>query len=223
DGLSPNTAVHLWLENVLAAEQDTRAFRRVFVTYDELLENGPATVDKIARDLNVKWPIRFEWVADQIERFLSSDLKHHDNVTTPQLDRKLAGWSETVYRALRGAAEGNHESLNMLETVRAALMKYKPSKTLEQIFRQPVYDRYEQWFEKQRLIHFSGLVRGFQKERLAETVRFHFLIHLRRDQEALLKMTLEVLLALDYADWFLSIIVGFIASIDSDVFLKSFQ
>ncbi|EDN72166.1 hypothetical protein BGS_1016 [Beggiatoa sp. SS] len=169
------------------------------------------------------WPIRFEWVADHFDSFLTSDLKHHDNVTTPQLDRKLAGWSETVYEALRGAAEGNDDSLNMLETVRAALIKYKPSKTLEQIFRQPVYDRYEQWFEKQRLIHFSGLVRGFQKERLAETVRFHFLIHLRRDQEALLKMTLEVLLALDYADWFLSIIVGFIASIDSDVFLKSFQ
>jgi len=209
DGLSPNTAVHLWLENVLAAEQDTRAFRRVFVTYDELLENGEALVDKIARDLNVNWPISFEWVADQIDRFLSSDLKHHHNVATLQLDRKLAAWSETVFRALRGAAEGNDDSLNVLETVRAALIKYKSSKTLEPIFPQPVYDRYEQWIEKQKLIRFSWLVRGFHEKRLAETVRFHFLIHLRRDQEALLKMTLEVLLALDYADWFLSIIADF--------------
>jgi GT2 family glycosyltransferase len=209
DGLSANTAVHLWLENVLAAEQDTRAFRRVFVTYDELLENGEETVDKIARDLNVNWPIRFEWVADQIERFLSSDLKHHHNVATPQLDRKLAAWSETVYWALRGEAEGNHDSFNVLETVRAALIKYKSSKTLEPIFRLPVFDRYEQWIEKQKLIRVSWLVRGFHEKRLAETVRFHFLIHLRRDQEALLKMTLEGLLALDYADWFLSIIADF--------------
>jgi hypothetical protein len=42
----------------------------VFVTYDEWLENGQALVDKIARDLNLKWSIRFEWVVVQIEWFV---------------------------------------------------------------------------------------------------------------------------------------------------------
>jgi GT2 family glycosyltransferase len=210
DGLSSDVAVHLWLVTVLAAEQETRGFPRVFVTYDELLENGRAVVDKIGQNLNVNWPIAFEKVAVEIEPFLSRDLKHHHEVRRPDLDRKLAAWSETVYKAFKAAADGNQAFVQELGPIQKAVLTYQSSKSLTSIFPQPAFDRYQQWIEKHKQSRFSSLVRWKRPDE--QKVLFHFLIHLHPDQVPRLKMTLKALLALEAPNWFISIIADFSTS-----------
>ena len=77
--MEPKNAQLLWLEHLLAAEVNTRGLRRVFVTYDGLMNDWRGTVATIASALELRWPrLPAETVvADQVDQFLRPALRHH--------------------------------------------------------------------------------------------------------------------------------------------------
>lgn len=112
DGFSHHKSVVLWLEHALEAIAATEGQDRVFVTYDQLLENWRATVSRIGVAAGLVWPNSPEAIAGEVDAFLDPGLRHHrqparsrlENVLT--LDPKLAQWAEVVHQAMVDAATG---------------------------------------------------------------------------------------------------------------------
>ncbi|MCP4696048.1 MAG: hypothetical protein GY862_04245, partial [Gammaproteobacteria bacterium] len=122
DGLSRNTSLRLWLLHLLEAEQHTQGYPRVFVTYDELLKDWRSVVEKIAQTLELTWPNAIERVREQVNDFLSPDLKHHHAVLkTAEVNLELSSWCDTVYQAITQAAAGDVVRLDALSPIRGAL------------------------------------------------------------------------------------------------------
>ena len=78
----------VWLRNVLDAEQATRGQERVFVTYEELLQDWRGVVNRIGEALGMHWPRLSRTAEAEIEDFLS-----------PELRRQRADWAEVRQRA----------------------------------------------------------------------------------------------------------------------------
>jgi glycosyltransferase involved in cell wall biosynthesis len=77
DSLPRAHALALWLQHVLAAEHASRGLARCFVAYDDLLQDWRSVVHKISGTLGLAWPRESIRVADEIDEFLSSELRHH--------------------------------------------------------------------------------------------------------------------------------------------------
>ncbi len=91
-------ALALWLQHVLLAEHATRATRRCFTLYDDLLSDWWSVARKIDEELGLGWPRERFRVKDQIDAFLSSELRHHhvaeDDLLAPDAlqDLCLRAW-----------------------------------------------------------------------------------------------------------------------------------
>jgi glycosyltransferase involved in cell wall biosynthesis len=91
DGISRMRSHLLWLRHVLDAEYETRGLVRTFVTYDELLRDWRATVERISDQLQIAWPRRSPRAEAEIDNFLETSLRHSkfrdaellDNVGVP--------------------------------------------------------------------------------------------------------------------------------------------
>jgi hypothetical protein len=86
DGCTPDLAVWLWLEDVIAAETTTRDLQRTVVDYDALIAH-PDRVGSIARELGL--PAADAVSQSAIREFLRAGLRHHDGTVpidaTPML------------------------------------------------------------------------------------------------------------------------------------------
>ncbi|BBZ18094.1 sulfotransferase family protein [Mycolicibacterium gadium] len=99
-GASPELSSALWLKYNLLAERDTRTTPRVFVHYDNLLEDWRREMKRISAALAIDLNNRDEAA---IEEFLKDDLRHQRNrgsVAEPF----GTDWMSTVYDALCAAA-----------------------------------------------------------------------------------------------------------------------
>jgi hypothetical protein len=67
----------LWLDNMVAAERDTRGSPRIFVTYEDLLNAWSSVVDRIERASGVPMPRRTPAASNKVGLFLSSAKQHH--------------------------------------------------------------------------------------------------------------------------------------------------
>ncbi|MBB3949427.1 hypothetical protein [Aureimonas jatrophae] len=67
----------LWLDHTLAAERETRGMRRSLVTYDGLLADWRGTVDRIAGDLDIRYPVERSRAESRLDSFLTNELRHH--------------------------------------------------------------------------------------------------------------------------------------------------
>ena len=77
DGFATSKSLLLWLRHVLSAESATREIPRVFINYDDLLDDWRGAVAKIGRELNLYWPAAVSRAAADIDRFLDTDLRHN--------------------------------------------------------------------------------------------------------------------------------------------------
>jgi hypothetical protein len=66
----------IWLEHVLQSERMTRGRPRVFVTYDQLMNDWKTTVDHIFRGLRLPKAVD-KCDGEAINRFLEPSLRHH--------------------------------------------------------------------------------------------------------------------------------------------------
>ncbi len=122
DGISLPRSLLLWLRYVLEAERDTRTERRVFLSYDALLTDWRQAAARVARALDLEWPLEVGDVAADVDAFINAANRHptvaaEDVAVQPELE----AWVEKVYAAL-GEAELDGDSLpDVADGVRAEL------------------------------------------------------------------------------------------------------
>jgi hypothetical protein len=70
----------LWLRYNLAAEKATRGQTRSFVSFDALLEDWPTQIERVGRQLELKWPRHNVKAELSINEFINSRHRHHVRV-----------------------------------------------------------------------------------------------------------------------------------------------
>jgi predicted O-methyltransferase YrrM/glycosyltransferase involved in cell wall biosynthesis len=113
DCLDPATIELLWLRHVLEAETASRSCRRVWTRYDQLLRSWEATVQSIARGLDITWPNEPEHVRPMIDEFLRPRHRHHQIDKDP--NSPLLGHLTTrAWEAVQHALDGNEAAAQMI-------------------------------------------------------------------------------------------------------------
>jgi hypothetical protein len=97
---SPELTMAWWLKYSLLAERDTRGVPRVFVDYDNLLEDWRREVKRVSVALGVDLDTSDE---DTVDEFLTTDLHHHRHFGSPP-EPFGTDWVSAVYTALGAAA-----------------------------------------------------------------------------------------------------------------------
>lgn len=101
NGFEPDLSLLIWLRHVLDAEHDTRAVRRTFVRYQELLENWTSVAERISQDLQSPWPTRSVVDDAEIDRFVSHRLcHHHGDPDIAGVAPVLSDWTRRAWTAL---------------------------------------------------------------------------------------------------------------------------
>ncbi len=112
----------LWLEYLLAAEQDTRGQRRSFVLYADLLTDWRRVLAKVSADLDFPLPRLSRTAEAEVDEFLSPDLRHE--VSDPNaLAARSDGhpWVRDAYQWARAAATGIEPDPAPLDAIRRDL------------------------------------------------------------------------------------------------------
>jgi len=65
----------LWLEHFLLAENHSRAYDRMFISFEELLDKSKLTLDKLKKFIDIDLT---ELELDEINSFLDADIKHNN-------------------------------------------------------------------------------------------------------------------------------------------------
>lgn len=76
DGIQPERSCLLWLEHLVESEQWTRGHSRVLITFEQLLADWRATVERISSGISLPLPMENER-ARKIDAFLEPSLRHH--------------------------------------------------------------------------------------------------------------------------------------------------
>ena len=111
----------LWLRYVLDAEHGSRGLKRVFITYEGLIEDWRAVVDKVSSELDLSWPRSIQSVESEIDSFAVDRHRHHridDDAVYSSND--VARWVKEAYSALLelSVCAGGPEALERLDRVR---------------------------------------------------------------------------------------------------------
>ncbi|AZO63877.1 MAG: hypothetical protein EOS85_08325 [Mesorhizobium sp.] len=118
DGFTCGFSALLWLRHELEAERATRGRPRVFVSYEAMLDDWRADIEKIAGTLRIEWP---QPTAEMTH--LSTDLQHHfASVDLLDADPRIADWVKEAYGALKALEKDPADAIAMeqLDTIRGA-------------------------------------------------------------------------------------------------------
>ena len=107
DGLSAAHSFALWLKYNLVTERDTRGARRIFVSYDALMQDWEIVAALCIAQLELDLTIGGE-TKRAVANFLSPALRHHRGAATDAdaVGAPLAGWVRRVYGILQEAEAG---------------------------------------------------------------------------------------------------------------------
>lgn len=99
DNLDPEYGALVWLRHVLDAEAGSRGQTRSFTSYDLLLEDGPAEMEKIAADLKISWPMFTPSHAAELDSMLAPELKHNNdrNLLNSRLCARWIGETFSIF------------------------------------------------------------------------------------------------------------------------------
>lgn len=119
---SATKSLLLWLRHVLEAELHTRASRRAFVSYEDLLRDWRAAARKLESDLSLPLLRSSSEVEAEVQRFLTSRSRHHAyDVESLAARPEIAAWVKDAYRVLCDAAAGNRLDEEALDGIRENL------------------------------------------------------------------------------------------------------
>jgi hypothetical protein len=126
NAFEPEVSLLIWLRHVLDAESDTRAIRRTFVQYHDVLESWPSVAERLAQDLQSSWPFRAGADAADIDRFVNRSLCHHrGNSYADGVAPMLSEWIQRAWDALGWLHERDQRRVSRafaaLDTIRAEL------------------------------------------------------------------------------------------------------
>jgi hypothetical protein len=88
NNMSLEKGMLLWAYHFLLAEKFTRTYKRVFLSFDELIENPEKTINKISSSLSLSFEEKFKINQKEIEHFLEPKLKHH-NISPDNLSENI--------------------------------------------------------------------------------------------------------------------------------------
>jgi hypothetical protein len=75
--MNREAALHCWMSYTLEAYLDTVSCPQTIVSYDALMKDWRKVARQIAKELECEWPSSLEEAAEEIDGFLSPDLRHH--------------------------------------------------------------------------------------------------------------------------------------------------
>jgi len=67
----------MWVQYLMEAEAASRDERRTLITYDELLADWRGTMERVAAELGLVWPVTLEAAAAEVHAFLNKGRRHH--------------------------------------------------------------------------------------------------------------------------------------------------
>ncbi|MGB3462373.1 MAG: glycoside hydrolase family 99-like domain-containing protein [Rhodanobacter lindaniclasticus] len=67
----------MWVQYLMEAEAATRHERRALITYDELLAGWRGTMEHVAAELGLVWPVTLETATTEVHAFLNKGRRHH--------------------------------------------------------------------------------------------------------------------------------------------------
>jgi len=109
DGLLPSAAALQWLRHVLDGEAETRTRRCAIISYDTLLGDWRAALQRITEALHITWPHSSDDIAGQVAQFLSSEHRHHAHtIEDVLLDPAIRAWVGEAYAALQALEHEPH-------------------------------------------------------------------------------------------------------------------
>jgi glycosyltransferase involved in cell wall biosynthesis len=120
DGFPAWKAHLLYLDHMLQAERATRGEPRAFLTYDELLRDGPSAFQRIGRALDLRWSPRVAEESARLRAFLQPGLRHHAAARTAprsRLERLATECYQAFVAAAKGAPAGLPRALEPIATL----------------------------------------------------------------------------------------------------------
>ena len=155
----------LWLHHVLDAEGHTRGMDRVHTSFERLMQGWEMVAQRIQDGLKIRWPRSLEAAEHDIETFLSSDLRHHQEGPLRLRESPLlTDWLRDAHAILTrwtetGETPGDHAALDRIRAeLTAAAAKFNRVVRSERRIAETVRQQAMQY--KDRLAE--------QKDRLAE-------------------------------------------------------
>lgn len=113
----------IWLRHMLEAEATTRGRERVYVCYDQLLNEWPEVIDRIGSTFGISWPRTIESRRVEVGSFLSNMHRHHTfEKGQIERDRAASGWTREVYSILKAWSQQGENAADYarLDVVKAA-------------------------------------------------------------------------------------------------------
>ncbi len=111
DGFPLAKSFSLWLSHTLAITTFTKDRPRSIVLYDRLLEDPCGTVNRIADDLRISWPVPVDEARPLVEGFLSHSLRHHLFSPAAVTRNRLTDLAFSLYERVDTAPESLHDSV----------------------------------------------------------------------------------------------------------------
>ena len=131
NGFLPAKSIMLWLRHFLAVERDTRGMKRVFISYEDLLNDWRGVVQRLSIEFDIHWPSHSNSVDAEIDIFLSSQLRHHV-VTYEEVAARtdIVSWVKTTFdwaiRSTKGLAAASEEIDSIHEALLSADRAFAP-------------------------------------------------------------------------------------------------
>lgn len=118
DGFQQEKSLLLWLRNFLAAERDSRGMKRTFISYDQLMDDWRAVVNKVSYELGISWPELSAETDMKIDEFLSPDLRHHCFHTVDvETSADIVDWVKQVYQWAQAATQNAGIDSTLLDQI----------------------------------------------------------------------------------------------------------
>ena len=111
-GLSEGAGVLSWILHLAESERATRELPRSMVPYDQLLAAPVATLERVARDLDIDWPVAPSQRRAALTAFLDSGLRTNSAVQEPSWVPPIAGRMEDEAQQL--AVDGGSDRWSAL-------------------------------------------------------------------------------------------------------------
>ena len=119
NGFCREKSLLLWMLYMLEAELYSRKYRRVFISYDGLLNETENTIKSLSKVLKIDFPKTYQDARMEISEFLDAGLKHHNQETFPD-DKVLPKEIFSLYSLLLRFRERDEISEDELSEIDVA-------------------------------------------------------------------------------------------------------
>ena len=101
-------AAATWLQHMLTAEHATRGRQRAIVSYDSLLHDWRACLDRAGQQAGFVWPIAFDAISEQMPLRLNGGLRHHRSAAVGAgMPKPVAALMQPAFESLLALEAGD--------------------------------------------------------------------------------------------------------------------